>query len=388
MGLLPTSRVFGGLGGAALSLVVATGVSAAPPTWQSPPIVLRSSDRFLSPTDAAFSDSGIVAVWTEENFSTGASRIGFKVSDDSGATFGSTHLIANATDGAAAICGDIAKVVVARRTGPSTWTIEVATGDINTDVFVRSTIETSSVELREPDVACTDGRIFVSWKEEVDAETSRMFVASARLSDGVFGAPMGLGLTDKFFPTGLQLAGSGDTAYAAFIKLDDSLRVKRWFVGPGPGYALTTEPPVIVGPGTTNRPAYEPFIDADGDFVALTWGRCSHTLAKASTDGGDTWGPTRIVEEFGCNVEDAFSGPRAMHVRGSRGALTFNISGIPNASLDYLARSSDGFNTVKKSLLGEHEDHLVGFVVVSGHVKFADVFSGPNGHRIKMRRQV
>jgi hypothetical protein len=385
---LAVRRIFGGFGGVALSLVIATGVSAAPPTWQSPPLILRTSDRFLELTDAAFSDSGIVAVWTEANFNTDASRVGFKVSDDSGASFGSTHLLPKSRGGAAAICGGVAKVVAAGHPTAGTWTIQIASGDLSTDVFATTTIETSSVELEEPDVACTDGRIFVSWRETVDENTSRLLVTSARLSDGIFGAPVSLGMSDRFFPTGLQLAGSGDTAYAAFIRSDSTLRVKRWFVGPGPGYALTTEPATIVGPGTSNRPAYDPYIDADGDMVAVTWAKCSHTVARVSADGGDTWGPRRIVERFGCNVADAFSSPQAMHIRGSRSALTFNISGIPNASNDYLARSPNGFNTVRKSLLGEHETHQVGFVVVNGHVKLADVFSGPNDHRIKFRREV
>jgi hypothetical protein len=144
-----------------------------------------------------------------------------------------------------------------------------------------------------------------------------------------------------------------------------------------------------VGSGTSNFPAYEPKIDAHGDRVALLWGRCSNTLARVSSDAAATWGPVRAIEDgFGCNVEDAFSGPNSIAVRSSRLAAVYNISGIPNASIDFLVTSSKNFASFVRSEIGEHQHHEVTFVMVGSGWRLADVFNGSNGHRIKFRRQV
>ena len=378
-------RLIGVLGGLVASLVLATGALAAAPTWQAP-LELRVTSRFVGPTDADFSGHAVVLAWNEQ--STSASRVAFVVSNNAGTSFGPLHLVAGASDAAAAICGSQANVVWAKRNSPSSWSIERASGPVSGGPFVVEAVATSSVELSEPDVACANGRIFVSWREQETEETVRMFVASALMSDGAFGSPMALGVSDRYYPTGLALAGSGNNAYAAFVKGDGDLRLKHWTIGAGPGYPLSSGPASIVGPGKVSRPTYAPGIDADGDTVAITWGKCSSTLARVSTDAGATWGVIRHVVEFGCYTYDAGSGPGSIAVRGSRIALVYNIGAIPNFSQDSLARTTNGFSTVDESALGEHQHHIVGYVVVDGKVKLGDVYSTKSGHRIKFRRQM
>jgi hypothetical protein len=374
-------RVFAGIGAVTATLVLATGaIAGSGPTW-STPIDVRVTDKFVHPTDVASSGNAIVAVWNE------GSRIGFKTSDDAGSSFHGVHMISTAQDGRAAICGSLAKVVFAEE-GEDGWAIGLATGSVAGGPLTFQQVAASSHELREPDVACTSGRIFVSWRQQTTGENARMWVASARLSDGVFGAPTTLGLTDLFFPAGLVLAAANNKAYAAFVRDDGPLRVKRWTIGAGPGYPLSTGPAVIIGPGTGNRAPYDPEIDASGERVAVTWGKCSSTLARVSTDAGATWGTVKTIEEFGCNVEDAGSSPTGMAVRGSRLALTYAIFGIPNAHIEFLTTSTNGFNSFDTSTLGEHQNHLAGFVTVSGETKLFDVYSNSAGHRIKFRRQV
>jgi hypothetical protein len=388
MTLSLTRRALGGLGGVALSLALATTVLAAGPTWQSPKDI-RISNWFVFPEDAASAGSALLAVWTEFDFSSDATRVGFKVSDDAGANFGALNLVPDATGAGGAICGSKAKVVTTRMNTPTTWTVELRSGDVSGGAFTVQPIAASSQELTGPDVACTDDRIFVSWREHTTGENVRLLVASALLSDHVFGAPMSLGQQDRNFPSGLALAGSGDHAYAAFNRLDGRLRVKRWSVGPGPTHPLSSGPAVVVGGGTENRPAYEAAIDAHGDNVGLTWGRCANVLARVSTDAGATWGPVRMIEDgFGCNVEDAFSGPGSIAARRSRMALVYNISGIPNASIDFLVTTNRNFANFVRSELGEHQHHIVTFVSTPGGLRLADIFNGSNGHRIKFRRQV
>src|SRR5687767_1092119 len=104
MTLLRGRRFFGAIGGVALSLVIATGALAAP-TWQATVDIRIVSGWFVRPDDTGASGDNYVAVWMEFDNDSDATRLGFKVSDDAGASFGSTNLIPGATGGGGAICG-------------------------------------------------------------------------------------------------------------------------------------------------------------------------------------------------------------------------------------------------------------------------------------------
>jgi hypothetical protein len=375
------------MGGVALSLAVATGALAAP-VWQSPMDIRITNSWFVLPEDTGASGDNLVAVWMEFDESSDATRLGFKVSNNAGASFGSLHLVAGATGGGGAICGAEANVVSARMNTPTSWAVELHSTPVSGGPVAVQTVTTSSTELSQPDVACTNGRIFVSWLEDQLDDNVRLRVANALLSDGVFGPAATLGQQPDDFSYGLALAGSGNDAYAAFSRLNGKMYVKHWMEGSGPAFPLSSGTAAFVGSGTSAFPSYEPQIDAHGDRVALLWGRCSNTYARVSTDAAATWGPVRAIEDdFGCNVEDAFSGPNSIAVRDSRLAAVYNISGIPNASIDFLVTSNRGFASSVRSELGQHQHHLVTFVMVGGGWKLADLFNGSNGHRIKFRRQ-
>jgi len=389
MTLLRSRRMVGAIGGVALSLTLATTALAAGPVWQAPSNIRTISTWFVYPEDVGASGDNLVAVWMEFANSSDDTRVGYKVSDDAGASFGSLHLVAGATGGGGAICGSDAKVVTTRMNTPSSWAVELSSTNVSGGLVAIQTVASSSTELSQPDVACTNGRIFVSWLEDLLDGHVRLRVATALRSDGIFGAPMTLGEQPSDFSYGLALAGSGNDAYAAFSRLNGKLYVKHWTEGSGPTYPLTSPTAAFVGSGTSAFPTYEPSIDADGDQVAVLWGRCANTYARVSSNAAASWGPVRSIEDdFGCNVEDAFSGPSSIAVRASRLAAVYNISGIPDASIDFLVTSSHGFASSTRSVLGEHQHHLVTFVNVGGAWKLADVFNGSNGSRIKFRRQV
>jgi len=375
------------MGGVALSLVIATSAVAAP-VWQAPINIRTISTWFVLPEDVGASGDNVVAVWMEFQNSSDDTRVGYKVSNNAGATFGSLHLVPGATGGGGAICGSDAKVVTTRMNTPTSWAVELSSTDVSGGLVAIQTVATSSTELSQPDVACTNGRVFVSWLEDLLDGHVRLRVASALLSSGVFGAPMTLGQQPSDFSYGLSLAGSGNDAYAAFSRLNGKMYVKHWTEGSGPAYPLSSASAAFVGSGTSAFPTYEPSIDADGNRVALIWGRCANTYARVSSDAAASWGPVRAIEDdFGCNVEDAFSGPNSIAVRGARLAAVYNISGIPNASIDFLVTSSHGFASSERSTLGEHQHHLVTFVNVGGGWKLADTFNSSGGSRIKFRRQ-
>ena len=387
MTLFRTRRVFGAMTGVALSLVISTAAVAAP-VWQAPINIRTISTWFVLPEDVGASGDNLVAVWMEFENSSDDTRIGYKVSNNAGASFGSLHLVPGATGGGGAICGSDAMVVTTRMNTPTSWAVELSSIDVGGGLVAMQTVATSSTELSQPDVACTNGRVFVSWLEDQLDDNVRLRVANALLSDHVFGAPTTLGQQPDDFSYGLALAGSGNDAYAAFSRLNGKMYVKHWTEGSGPTFPLTSPAAAFVGSGTSNFPSYEPSIDAHGDRVAVLWGRCANVYARVSSDAAASWGPVRAIEDdFGCNVEDAFSGPSSIAVRGTRLAAVYNISGIPNASIDFLVTSNRGFASSERSTLGEHQRHLVTFVMVGSGWKLADVFNGSGGSRIKFRRQ-
>src|SRR5688572_15548468 len=114
MTLVRFHRVLGAIAGVALGLTIATTALAAGPVWQSATDIRIKSSWFLLPEDVGAAGNKLVAVWMEFDFSSDATRVGYKVSDNAGASFGSLHLVPDATGGSGAICGSEAKVVTTR----------------------------------------------------------------------------------------------------------------------------------------------------------------------------------------------------------------------------------------------------------------------------------
>jgi len=368
------------IAGVIASILLSTSVYAAAPSWLQP-LDLRVHHG-VAIQDADFSGQYIAVAWEEFD----GPSVGIRTSNSAGQTFIQRTLIADATEPAVEICGTDVYLVYALHTGPGKWVIELAVRSIFGGEFAVTRIASGQGLRTDPDVACANGRVFVGWLERVEGETMRLLVANASISDGVFGQATSLGLTNRYFPSGLALAASGNTAYAAFVRTDAKLRLRRWSIGPGPSHAVSQLDTQIVGPGSDKNETYFPVIDADGDTVALSWGKCSGTLARVSDDRGVTWGPIRDIAFFGCGgVVDGGTGPVSIFVRGSRIALTYDSVGIPNFQASNLVRTHTAFNNSSRDQLGEHQNHMVGYIVVNGQVKLADPFD--TFERVRFRRE-
>ncbi len=130
MTLMRRRRAFGAIGGVALSLVIATTAVAAP-VWQAPINIRSISTWFVLPEDVGASGDNLVAVWMEFDNSSNDTRVGYKVSDNAGASFGSLHLVPGATGGGGAICGSDAMVVTTRMNTPTSWAVELSSTDVS-----------------------------------------------------------------------------------------------------------------------------------------------------------------------------------------------------------------------------------------------------------------
>ncbi len=367
-----------------LLILAMTSQAMAAISWTSP-VVLRAHGT-VQVTDADFSGSRASVVWQEPAFEIDQVRI--KTSTDGGATWSANTRFGDAANAATDICGSNVHVVFERHTGPDETQVVWATRDLSGPDLYAVTTVTSGTDFRiEPDVACANGRVFVSWLERDSGETFRLLVSHARPSDGMFSPPQDLGATHEWYPSGIALAASGDMVHALLVRQNGDLRFTRWSIGAGPAFPVTALANQLIIAGSGERDSSVPTIAAEGDTVAIAWQRCSGTYAKVSNDDGSSWGPTRRILHFGCDVADVSSGPNALAIRGDRIALTYSTAGIPNFHRTSLARTTNGFASSRRDTLGDHEEHFAGFVTIGGSTKVADAFDNPNQSRVKFRRQ-
>ena len=368
------------VGAVFLSLMFATSAAAAV-SW-TPAVAIRSTNGlFLAAAD--FSDSTVAVSWVED-VAGGRDRVGIRVSTNAGDSFGSATFFDRAFSGALDVCGDEVNFVFVKLLAGGERAIVHAVRDISGGWHSQRLAEGPTLRTL-PDVACTDGRVFVSWMER-DGGDVTFVVTNALSSDRVFGPPNAIGTVDS--ESSIQIAATPSAAFAAFGHNDGRLRVKRWDVGPGPDFSVDPNPTQVVASGTPNRPADFPEIAADGETVALGWSWCSGLYARVSNDNGHSWKPIQPIRKVGCNViiEGGF-GISNISAKGDRVAMVVSSFGIPNFEHADLLRTRNGFETFRVDPLGDHQGHLAGFVTVGGEVKVADTFS-KHGDTLKFRRQI
>lgn len=369
-----------------LALILATSaVLAAAPSWGSPVDVRNASDARLA--DADFSGHNVAVAWDEPD---SPRRVGIRSSVDNGAGFGPISWFGRARQPSVDICGaSELNAVMARRVGPGNWAIEHDVGSIDGVGFLSTPVAPSDGIQRNPDVACAGGRVFVTWFEDAGSGR-RLYAAHAPRTGGKFSAPISLGFDDEtFFFRSLAVAGADNTAYAVFQRSDGDLRIKRWSVGGGPDFAVTGHSAQIIGPGTSNRPAYDAVIDADGSRVAVAWATCDAVYARVSNDHGRTWGPIRTLIEHAACDGDFIATQRSIVVDDNRIAVSYLASGIVGDGEVGLIRTWNDFATFQDETIADraHAEHLIGYVRVAGNPRLAAAFQ-PNDSRIRFRRQL
>lgn len=366
------------------TFVLASAVSAAPPNWTAPKDIRVKNNLELN--DAAFSDMNVAISWQEPT--SGPPRVGIRTSVDSGTSFGPTQFMAGGRESAVDICGESElDVVSAHKIGPGNWFIEHAVGSVDGTGFVTTPVAPTDGLQNNPDVACAGGRVFVSWFEK-EGSGDRLFVAHARRTGGGFSSPIDLGLDDEtFYFSGLAVAGMDDRGYAAFQRSDGDLRFKRWSVGAGPTFPVTSHPTQMIAPGNTNDPASYAVMDAEGSKVAVAWFRCNALYARVSNDRGKTWGPIRkLLDTASCDGDFAAS-PNSIAIDGSKIVIAYSAASAFGGGWIGLFRTNNDFASFSDDMITSnyHPEHLVGYVTVGSATVLAAAFERPGV--IRFRRQ-
>ena len=364
-------------------LVMATNVAAAPPMWTGLK-TLHSGDG-LTLYDADFAGHNVAAAWQEAEGS--SSRVGFNFSDDNGNDFSSPPLTPDARQPAIDQCdGWEPNAAYAEKMG-SSWVIQHTVFEAFDSSFTAQVGQNSGNQ-HDPDIACAGGRTFVSWFRKVSGG-DRLYVAHADRGDLDYSTPILLGSDgDPAYFADMAIAGVSDYAYVAFRLASGDLRFRRWHVGGSPDYTVTGFPGMIIGPGTSSEPAFQPVIAAQNDKVAVAWMTCSAVVARVSNDNGATWGPIRTLVEHAACDGDFIAAPNSINIRGDRIAVEYSAFGIFGDGDEWLIRTTSDFATFQDDKIADHGhlNHLVGYLTIAGNTKLAAVFQ--RGENIRFRRQV
>ena len=368
--------------GILLSIIISTSASAAV-AW-SRATTLRAHDQ-IAVVDADFEGQLAAVAWAEDSSVGPGTRI--RVSADGGDTFGPTATFRRSATAAVDICDGVVNVAFVRTPRGAVSVIRLAVGDASGNFDVKPVADGGGFKLFT-DVACTSGRVFVSWSQQKeDASGYRLLVTSALIGEWDFSAPVELGIDESDYPFGVALAAAADMAYALFSDEDGKLRLQRWSIGAGPDHALTAHAAEVVTPGQPNTEGSTPVIAADGDNVVIAWHRCAGTYARVSADGGATWGKVKRIVHFGCDaIVEGGTAPNSLAIHGDRIALVYAAGGIPNFQANYLVQTSNWFSTTQEEELGRHQNHNVGFLTVGGRVRLGDAFD-KRFEVVKFRRQ-
>lgn len=362
------------------TLVVATGALAAP-TW-SPAVDVREAED-IALNDAAFARRNVAIAWDEPD---SPRKVGIRASVDAGSGFGPIEWFAGARRPAVVICGSELHTAM-EKAKPGTWLIKYGARSIDGAGFDTRLVSPSRQDQSDPDVACTRGRVFVSWFEE-EAGEHALYVSHALRTGGPFSDPIFLGMDDEvFFGSSLAVAGVAGMAYAVYQKSDGDLYFRRWSIGPGPDFTVTPHAEQEIAPGTPGNEASYAVIDAAGDKVAVSWFKCKGIFARVSDDGGQTWGPIRkLVDHVGCEG-DFIAVQSSIAIRGDRIALAYHAAGFFSGEVR-LIRTTNNFASFSDKQIADrsHFEHLVGFVRAGGEWRLAAAFQ--RNETVRFRRQV
>jgi hypothetical protein len=365
-------------------MVLATNVSAAPPTWTTPKTIRSASDLQLG--DADFAGHNVAIVWDEPG---NPRRLGIATSSNSGATFSlEPFIFGRSREPAVDLCPSprsLLNFVDSHRKGPGNWVIEYTQFFAFDDIGSEEVAPSNGFQ-HDPDIACAGGRVFVSWFERENGG-NRLFIAHEATNDVQFSNPIDLGFDGSEFQNGLAVAGVDGMAYAVFSRTGGDLRFRSWSVGGAPNYPVTMNPGKIIGPGTQNNPAFQPQIAAAGNKVAVTWMNCNAVFARVSNDMGVTWGPIHTLIEHAACDGDFIAAPYSIAVRADRIALEYTAFGIVGDGDENLIRTANDFASFSDDQISTHGHrlHLVGFLTVNDRTRLGAAFQVGND-LIRFRR--
>lgn len=323
---------------AGLALVLSLTLAAALPAgaaFSSPQVINQAGDdRVPQVGDIAGAGKRVAVTWTE-NWSGShpgdEPEVMVRASNDRGATWTGILYIEpdEADEPSVAICGRHLFVAYAvdLRSGPypKWWAIILYHRDLvsNDEWSEQISSSINHTRARFPDVACGGDRVWVSW-DDASGGKRHAFLTHSKV-----GPPGSLSFTPaidlgRTRPTGgfyggpsvAAVKGRGYVAWGAPRSGGGSrVRLKRFIVGPGPGFAVT--PKAAQTLHSAYRLDHQPELAAYGTRVAVTYpvsGGTWDSVVRVSNDRGVSFkSPVWLP-----NPGDLGGFPMSIAVRGSR----------------------------------------------------------------------
>jgi len=368
------------------SLVLAATATASPLGWTAPVNMRVHRNVFLD--DAAFHKKDVAVAWQERR--SGTTRVGFRTSVNSGASFGSAEYVGHSKDAALDVCGgSVLSAAYSHDVGSGHWQIEYAVRDVAGHGFDRELVSASPVNQHDPDIACADGRVFVTWYEPAGSSGDRMYVASAKRSDGVFSTPLDLGLNDETtYGSSLAVAGVPGHAYVVFTRSDGDLMFKHFSVGGGSALPVSADPEIVIGNGRSNNSADYALVAAEGSKVAVAWFKCGGLFVRVSNDHGATWDPAHKITHVNSCESDLAEGWSSVAIDGGRIIAVYVAAGaFGGGFVDLVDTTTDFASYSDDTILSKFNlEHMAGFVKVGTVHKIAAAFNPFN--KVRFRREM
>lgn len=338
----------------------------------------------LALQDAAFDGHHVAAVWQVPGPFTKV-----RTSTNDGTTFGTTRTVEpgqHTRQASTVLCGNDLYVAFAQDfsqlSTPNLWRIYVdrdSTSGVNHEYS--AAYQTQNTIGRNPDVACTTGRLWVSWEQKVGSQW-HVFVNHASRSFASFDdPPIDLGLLGSFAGKPV-IAAVGNRVYVAWPTPSGTLRIHRW--SDASGVIDLGERQLAIG-NVKGGGVGVPRIATLGGKVAVVYADCGDIRARVSNDRGATWGSVRTLFSGACGSE--FGGlPNSVAIKGSRVLVAYSLfQGFATAK-QHMISTTNNFGSFTDHLAYAASDLLLlGFVHPSGVTKVAGAID--EGTRLRYLRQ-
>lgn len=298
-----------------------TTVSSDPPVLAAGDLASRGGDLFLT-TESTFGIDRTALPWW---------------STDGGTNWTAADTIDQARESQVTICGGEGVMVAgeADSAGAADWRIAMRhyAFDGVTSGYAQITPPGTN---RWPDVACiANQRAAVVWYRKQGGVNHVQLVI--RRIGGEDLDPQAFSVGSGSLAKGLAVAASSQRVLVAWVD-GDALKVRRYSVGPGPDFLLTSLGTTTV---VTHRSVRDPRIATDGRRAVIAYQHQADLRVRWSTDRGATFGAAKTLRDNPYPSEIGTS-PTSVALTGKRAA----IGGLELAGVETLTGKGLGWFTI------------------------------------------
>lgn len=285
-----------------------TTVTSDPPVLAVGDLASRGGDLFLTAEGTFGLDRTALPWW----------------STDGGASWTPADSIEQARETQVTICDGEGVMVAgeADAAGATDWRITMRHYSFD-GAFSGSTQITPIGNNRKPDVACiANQRAAVVWYRKTDG-VHRVQLVIRRIG-GEDLNPQAFNVGQGSMAKGLAVAASSQRVLVAWVD-GDALKVRRYSVGPGPDFLLTSLGTTTIA---THRSIRDPRIDVDGQKAIIAYQHQADLRVRRSFDRGASWGPATTLRNHPYPSEIATS-PTTVDLQAKRVAIgAIQLSGV------------------------------------------------------------